>query len=394
MNEADHLPQTMDCIARQKNARVKVWLCVNQPESWWADQPEVCENNRLTVHYLKSWKEFPLQIIDRTSPGMGWTTGKQGVGYARKTIMDAIAEEAEPNDIIVSLDADTTFDADYLASVAKVFDRYPQAVALSNPYYHPLTDNERLNRHMLRYEIYMRHYALNMWRIGSPYCFTALGSAMAFPLWAYRKVGGMTPKKSGEDFYFLQKLRKSGWICNHNHKMVYPAARYSDRVFFGTGPALIRGSKGDWSSYPIYSYKLFDQIREAYGAWPQMFKDMKETPISPFLRQVFKEDDPLQPLRENASDVSQFVRACHQKVDGLRILQFLKAQTTTTPGEDALRLLNFLTLHYPAIPDNLSLEFPNWLQGFSFETTPLPILDALRCELMEAEILFQKADLP
>ncbi len=88
------------------------------------------------------------------------------------------------------------------------FKHHPDAVALSVPYYHNLTGDEEKDRAILRYEIYMRYYAINLWRIGSPYNFTAVGSAMALPVWAYRAIGGITPHKSGEDFYFIQKLRK------------------------------------------------------------------------------------------------------------------------------------------------------------------------------------------
>ncbi len=96
---------------------------------------------------------------------------------------------------------------------------------------------------------------------GARISFTAIGSAMALPVKSYRAIGGMTPHKSGEDFYFLQKLRKFGKVLTWNKEKVYPEARYSDRVFFGTGPAMIKGRDGDWSSYPIYPFELFDEIK-------------------------------------------------------------------------------------------------------------------------------------
>ena len=155
----------------------------------------------------------------------------------------------------------------------KLFDYTPDAVALSNPYYHKLTGAEAEDRAILRYEIYMRNYAINMLLINSPYAFTAMGSAIALPVSSYKAIGGLTPKLSGEDFYFLQKLRKYGNINIHNKEKVYPAARFSDRVFFGTGPAMIKGNDGDWESYPIYHIQLFKNIERTYESFEILFKN-------------------------------------------------------------------------------------------------------------------------
>ncbi len=240
MNEADWLPVTLRHIREEDTRNVRIWICVNQPETYRndPDKSSVCENNQKTLDFLNGLKADNLHVLDRSSHGNGWTGKRHGVGQARKVLMDAINKNSGADDLIVSMDADTTFDPGYLASIRECFAHHEKAIALSNPYYHKLSGDNRLDRAMLRYEIYMRHYAVNMWRIGSPYNFTALGSAIAVPIRAYRKAGGITAKKSGEDFYFLQKLRKTGWICNYNTHNVYPGTRYSDRVFFGTGPAL------------------------------------------------------------------------------------------------------------------------------------------------------------
>ena len=177
---------------------------------------------------------------------------------------------------------------------------------------------------LLRYEIYMRYFLLNMLRIKNPYAYTALGSAMAFPVWAYKKLGGLTPVMSGEDFYFLQKLRKSGNLGIWTNTIAYPSARFSDRVNFGTGPALIKGETGDWDSYPIYYYQLFDKVKETFDLFPTLFKRDVTTPMDEFLKKQFGSNEIWKPLRDNYKDEKNFVKACVAKVDGLRILQFLK----------------------------------------------------------------------
>ncbi len=220
-------------------------------------------------------------------------------------------------------------------------------MALSVPYYHELTGDEEKDRAILRYEIYMRYYAINLRRIGSTYSFTAIGSAMALPVKSYRAIGGMTPHKSGEDFYFLQKLRKFGPVLTWNKEKVYPEARYSDRVFFGTGPAMIKGREGDWSSYPIYPFELFDEIRETYDLLPDLFLKDVFTPMDDFIEEKFANQNIWQPLRENFKTREQFVKACHHKIDGLRILQFLKWRNSNSVHSDEENLARWFEKFHP-----------------------------------------------
>ena len=393
MNEGAFLPATLECLQRQDYGNYKVWVCVNQPETYWQDSSRegICRDNQSTLAYLRSLGWRPLQVIDHSSRGKGWKGNTHGVGQARKVLMDSISQEASDQDLIISLDADTIFGEEYLASVARVFERFPQAVALSNPYYHRLTGEYPLDRAMLRYEIYMRHYANNLWRIGSPYSFTALGSAIALPVSAYRKIGGITAKKSGEDFYLLQKLRKTGWIANHNTSMVYPATRYSDRVFFGTGPALIKGSQGLWGSYPVYDFRLFDQVAETYRLFPELRLQAKETPMSAFLNRQFNEPDIFEPLRKNHKTTKGFVNACHHKVDGLRVLQFLKYHQAQQAGSDERNLLEFLEAFYPDFFVKFGLAVK---QTLDFQSSPIALLDGIRDFLMEKEHVYQEKEKP
>ncbi len=404
MNEADFLPATIDCLTTQSFRDFKVWICVNQPDAWWenAENRPICENNQRTLNYLTQQDPVKFRILDHSSRGKGWKGKAHGVGQARKTLMDRINQDAGPEDIIVSLDADTLFGPEYLNSVKKVFDRHPGAVALSNPYYHSLTGDEKLDRAMLRYEIYMRHYAVNMWRIRSPYSFTALGSAIAIPVNAYRKIGGMTAKKSGEDFYLLQKLRKTGWICNHNTQLVYPGTRYSDRVYFGTGPALIKGSNGDWDSYPVYGHRLFDMVRKTYDYFPHLYEESVETPMSGFLREKFRETDPFRTIRLNARTANGFIKACHQKIDGLRILQFLKESAGKNPVSDESGLISYLERFHSQylLPEQkggagfFSAGEIQHLNELDFKTTGIDLLDKIRDLLRKIEISHQKNDQP
>jgi hypothetical protein len=389
INEKELLPQLMDCILHQDYRSFRVFACVNQPDEWWnmPGKKEICEANLDILRFLEGYRGFDITVIDRCTPGNGWKGKRHGVGWARKTVMDAIEQVASGQDIIVSLDADTTFSRSYFSSLAGQFSAHPGAVAMAVPYFHRLTGEEAADRAILRYEIYMRYYSLNLWRIGSPYTFTALGSAMAFPVWAYRAIGGMTPKMSGEDFYFLQKMRKFGTMLFYNTEKVYPAARFSDRVYFGTGPAMIRGNNGDWSSYPIYSMHYFDEIRMTTDLFRDFFLGTMDTPVVRFLCDTFREKDPFLLLRENFKDPGTFVRACHEKFDGLRILQYLKYRQGESVNSDEEHLQEFLEQVYPGDCEKMRMDF----SAFSFERSPLDQLDRLRMFLLEKEEGYQAA---
>ncbi|MCX6245365.1 MAG: hypothetical protein NTU98_11755 [Bacteroidetes bacterium] len=387
LNESELLPRLMDCILHQDYQSFRVFACVNQPDEWWEipDKRAICEANLQTLCYLEEFSGSDITVIDRCTPGNGWKGKRHGVGWARKTVMDAIERVARDQDIIISLDADTTFSEHYFSSVTGNFASHPEAVALAVPYFHKLTGREDADRAILRYEIYMRYYSLNLWRISSPYTFTALGSAMAFPVWAYRAIGGMTPKMSGEDFYFLQKMRKYGKMLFNNTEKVYPAARFSDRVYFGTGPAMIKGNMGDWSSYPVYASHLFDELKMTTDLFEEFFFRTGSTPVVEFLRNLLKEEDPFLPLRQNARDPKTFIRACHEKFDGLRILQYLKNRQQDTTGTDEDHLSAFMRKYYPAETEEMKID----LAAISFKRSPLKELDQIRLFLMKKEEEYQ-----
>ena len=390
MDELEGLPELIRNLSNQDIDGFEVCFCVNQPDAWWDDpeKQDACERNLESLKFIYDHVDFPFTLIDRASRGLGWQGKQHGVGWARKVVMDAVASKASGNDIMITLDGDTAFDPSYFSSVKENFDSHPDAVGLSVPYYHRLTGREAEDRAILRYEIYMRSYAINLWRIENPYHFTALGSAMALPVHAYHRIGGMSPKKSGEDFYFLQKLVKFGRLLTWNKKKVFPAARFSDRVFFGTGPAMIRGAAGDWESYPVYHHSLFDDIRETYDAFSGLFQGDIPTPLDDFIMNNMNEKDIWAPLRANSKSRDRFIRACRDKIDGLRILQYLKYMQKVKGFRDEDCLREYFTNYSPEIL--AELNFPK--KGFTFESLGVEDLNKLRDALTAIEETYQKTD--
>lgn len=361
MDELDYLPVTLDALSKQDTRLpFEVYVCVNQPDEYW-NHPErqtVCKNNQKLLEFLHDYKSLTLHILDFASPGLGWKGKKTGVGFARKVLFERILSECDPKDIIISLDADTTFGTYYLQSVADRFERNPEMTAMSVPYYHPLNGGDEIrDKALLRYEIYMRNYAVNLLKISSPYGFTALGSAIAMRACSLKKIGNITPYQSGEDFYLVQKFCKMGGLSLFNTECVYPAGRYSDRVPFGTGPAMKLGAEGIWDSYPIYHFSFFTSIQEAYGKLRELYENKISVMENDFLRFLQKENqkpDIWQDIRENVSDFQHFVKAFHQKADGLRILQFVRAKQQQQPDLERNALYDNFHFWMPE-------KCPDWL---------------------------------
>jgi len=338
MDELQDLPLTLQDLANQQcRIPFDVYVCVNQPEDYWQDDEKraVCDHNQALLSFLREIRGLSLHILDYSSPGQGWRGKNFGVGWARKVMFDAIIGQADADDIIVSLDADTRITPNYIQSIADNFAAHPYFPAIAVPYYHPLTGDDARDRAILRYEFYMRNYAINLLRVNSPYGFTAIGSAIALRVGALRKIGGITPLKSGEDFYLVQKMRKMAEISLYNEEPVYPAARFSTRVAFGTGPAMMKGSLGNWESYPIFSHRLFEPIAETYSFLPELYRKDLHTEFLDFLQENAHSGASLwEPIRRNAKDLPHFIQAFHEKADGLRLLQFVRRQHQQFKGTE------------------------------------------------------------
>ena len=396
-DESEHLSGCIDSLRRQEGVQFATWFCVNQPENWQhdSDRRTVCETNQVCLRLLRDIRDLDVRIIDRASSGRGWPPKQGGVGHARKELMDAICAMADPHDLIVSLDADTLAPAGYLRSLVAAFARHPSACAIASRYFHPLTEDDSVTRAMLGYEIYMRFYVLNLWRINSPYAFTALGSSIALPVHVYRRLGGLTPRSSGEDFYFLQKLVKHGRVLHWSDPPVAPATRKSWRVPVGTGQAILAACEGKHSDrYPLYAAELFDRVRRTTETFPDLYGNSVETPLDGFLREKTNTDDPWQSLRENHKTLERFVRACHERLDGLRILQYMKAEYRRAPSDDRATLIDWLDRHGSVLPGT-EAEASRWravLKERALTDLSTPELDALRRMLFNMEDGYRRED--
>ena len=199
-----------------------------------------------------------------------------GAGLPRKLGMDeAILHfNGDKSGIIVSLDADCLVEKNYLTEIYRNFKEYKLNSATIE-FHHPvehLDASDPLRIAAVNYENYLRYYRQALEFCCYPYPYFTIGSAFAVTAETYLKVGGMGKQQSGEDFYFLQKVFPLGKTRFIDTTCVYPAARISDRIPFGTGPALQKMLVENQLSKFSYKVEAFKTLKTLFGRIDLFFK--------------------------------------------------------------------------------------------------------------------------
>ncbi len=189
-----------------------------------------------------------------------------GVGLARKVGMDEAARKFSlnhnPDGIIICLDADCTVSENYIDEIISTFERNAKTDFATIKYKHLLEGLDPIYAQSITlYEKHLNYYsdALNYCQL--PYHFQTVGSCMVVKVIPYMLSGGMNKRKAGEDFYFLHKLAKTYTHQYIENACVYPSARISDRVPFGTGKAMNEIIFENHISLKTYHPEIFKVIK-------------------------------------------------------------------------------------------------------------------------------------
>ena len=149
---------------------------------------------------------------------------------------------------------------------------------------------------------------------------------------AYVKQGGMNRRQAGEDFYFLHKLTKLGQLPEISDAYVYPSARVSNRVPFGTGAAM-----GKWMNFTddlalTYRFdafldmkQFFDRVGEFYKVSPIQYAEILSSlpfTIEQYLSSVLFYEK-LSEINQNSSTPEAFRKRFFQTFDAFQVLKFL-----------------------------------------------------------------------
>jgi hypothetical protein len=279
--EKSSLPATLTSLARNPDRELgrTLILCVINNRGLPFSSPGEIQDNQDTIDYLQALirdlsghatSNLRLGYIDASSPGRELPDKFGGVGTARKLGLDAALRlfdyRLDSVKLLISLDADTLVAENYLVAI-RSFWRSERAAAVVN-YAHqiPTDAGERLA--IGNYEIYLRYYVLGLRYAGSPYAFPSIGSTMVCTADAYVAVGGMNRRDAAEDFYFLNKLAKFRAVDCIATTTVYPSARTSRRVPFGTGRRILRFLEEGVNEWLLYDPRIFVILK----SWLQMME--------------------------------------------------------------------------------------------------------------------------
>ena len=369
-------------------------LCVINNKN---NSPSVVINNNLqTIKYLEALvrkkplrkftadqKLYPLLLtlsdaklkfgyIDASSKGYEIPQNAGGVGMARKIGMDMalrlLKKSSAPRNLILSLDADTLVQSNYLSAIKNYFTQRVKTAIVA--YEHQLPLNHEEQAAICCYEIFLRYWVLGLKYSKSPWAFHSIGSTIITSTEAYVEVRGMNKREAGEDFYFLSKLAKIGEIGYIKETRVYPSARPSTRVPFGTGKRVQRFLSGKLQEYLLYDPQIF----VIFADWLELMKNpynygeyeilMKAERIHPNLK-TFLENCGFaavwSKIRRNVKDEKTLARQFNDWFDGLKTLKLInylscEAYPQIDMFEALGRILSLLGM--PGLKRNLEIKIP------------------------------------
>ena len=317
------------------NFPVEIILLIN---SYRIDKDEILAMNRDS---LREMNDFALKhnssdffltpILIENIPGH-----QTGAGLPRKLGMDEAVRhlKGDKKEIIVSLDADCLVATNYLTEIHRNFKEH-RLNSATIEFHHPvehLNASDPLRIAATNYEIYLRYYRLALEYCGYPYPYFTIGSAFAITEETYLKVGGMGKQQSGEDFYFLQKVFPLGKTRFIDTTYVYPAARTSDRVPFGTGPALQKMLTSNQLCKFTYQLEAFKTLKVFFGKIDSFFKkpenEVEESirSLPEYLLLFLKEDDFLSGMNEinrHTASLLNFRKRFFLYFNAFKILKYL-----------------------------------------------------------------------
>ncbi len=329
-----------------KQHRVLLVLVINQPDClnaenasnrhlWQKLVNDTCDGQtqyNLQLRHIPT-TDSSLLLIDRLSPEQQ-IPEKQGVGLARKIGADIALSLIHSKHIvrpwIYTSDADAHLPDDYFSALDDADSsnhKVPYAAAIY-PFKH-LCDDTPVGQATRLYELRMHQYVDGLHSAGSPYAFQTIGSAIAVAAKHYAEVRGFSKRSGGEDFYLLNKLAKTGLIRNLKQPTIKIEARQSDRVPFGTGPAIGKLLIED----TINKAKIFyhPQVFEELKAWLNVIPNTRYTalqdlPLSADTLKALESIDTnkgIDAARKTSTSTETFSKHMNNWFDAFKTLKFI-----------------------------------------------------------------------
>jgi hypothetical protein len=245
-----------------------------------------------------------------------------------------LQESSSIKKLIISLDADTLVQSNYLAAIDDFFIGNVKTAVVNYQHQEPSTDEEKAAIYC--YEIFLRYWILGLKFAKSPYAYHSIGSTMVCSTDAYLEVRGMNKREAGEDFYFLNKLAKLGNVGCIKETCVFPSARASLRVPFGTGKRIQRFLDGGHEEYVLYNPGTFKVLAE----WLLLMKETFQSDENEIIKKAGR-IDPLLASFLNDCKFGQIWSRIRSNVRGKDNL--IRQLSCWFDGFKTLKLINYLS---------------------------------------------------
>lgn len=332
-------PQLADQLRQmaRKQEDLLIILVLNQPDTDngsdvnTALRAAIAHSTPLSTHSCGTLFQLQgnshLLLVERAQA----LPANEGVGLARKIGCD-IALALSASGILKSrwlhtTDADAILPDDYFSAAESLADY----AAIAHPFRHRLPADPALACAIYLYELRLHYYVLGLEWAGSPYAFHTLGSCLSVTAQSYAAVRGFPRRSGGEDFYLLNKVAKLGPVATDVTPTIELEGRVSDRVPFGTGPAVAKlvASAEPAASRLFYHPHSFRALKTLHESLHGLY--LNQTPIDralndPIASGVLKSlgiEKALAHCTRHSKDFEGWRRHFHQWFDGFRTLKFI-----------------------------------------------------------------------
>ncbi|TWX72915.1 hypothetical protein [Colwellia sp. C1TZA3] len=270
-------------------------VVINQPDSDFGRQHQQAQRElaqRITERGELVWQQANLSLINLYPSSRHKKVNAsilmvnrynepipadQGVGLARKIGADlaiTLFTQGHINSSWVhSTDADAYLPDNYFSAHAVNNVALKHAVATCCNFYH-YSEHQAIHQANLRYENALRYYVAGLQYAQSAYAYFTIGSILSFDMLAYCQARGFPKRNAGEDFYLLNKLAKLGEVVYLAEVTIKLEARPSQRVPFGTGPAVqnIMQLVEQGLDYQYYNPAVFVQLKACLQAFEHLWQ--------------------------------------------------------------------------------------------------------------------------
>ena len=249
-------------------------------ETWQQDNLRLIELYSANESNAKQSKKVnsSILIVDRYSKPI---PAEQGVGLARKIGADVAIKLAVTGNIVStwvhSTDADAHLPDNYLSAHNSDNSALKNAAATCCNFFH-YSETALIHQANQRYENALRYYVAGLAYAKSPYAYFTIGSILSFDMLAYCQARGFPKRSAGEDFYLLNKLAKLGRVTYLDNVMIKLDARPSQRVPFGTGPAVqhIIQLESQGLDYAYYHPAIFTELKTVLKAFESLWNNRQQ----------------------------------------------------------------------------------------------------------------------